>query len=465
MKKKLIFITIGIIVLLFVGFLCNLKIEINTSEIPTEIEYNQEIKMPKAYLSGRIIYNKLKPVSVHSNSKNDLSKIGKYTNVYEAKFLFYKSSAIKEITVVDTRAPTIELMHIENHYTLPNAEYVEEGYKAFDEYDGDLTDAVIKEIVGNKVIYKVSDSSGNTTTVERIIKYDDPIAPELTLNGENKISINQGEIYVEQGAKAIDNCDGDISDKIEITGTVDTKTAGTYTIKYSITDNNGNLATVERTVTVKTFNEPSGEGKTVYLTFDDGPSQYTENLLDVLKKYDVKATFFVVGYKCDESILKRIVDEGHSLGLHSTNHSYEKIYSSEQTFINDLYEMQNIVKEKTGIETFLLRFPGGSSNTVSKKYCSGIMTNLVKKVKELGFEYFDWNVSSGDAGGTTTKDGVIKNIKNGIRKYKNSVVLQHDTQKFSVDAVEEIIIWGLENGYSFSGLQIDSPTAHHGINN
>lgn len=464
MKKKILIISISTILLLLILFLCNLTIKIDVSNIPDKIEYNSNVDKPQAYLSGRVLFGNLIKIDVKEENENNFSKIGKLVNKYNANFLFYKNSVQKEIEIVDTKKPRIELVYKENYYTLPNTEYIEEGYMAYDDYDGDITSNVTKEIKDNKIYYSVTDSSGNTEVAERIIKYDDPIAPELTLIGENKITINQGDTYIEKGASAIDNCDGNITEKIVISGAVDAKTAGTYTIKYFVTDNNGNGSEVVRTVVVKEFIEPSGEGRTIYLTFDDGPSAYTNELLDTLKKYNIKATFFVVGYKCDETILKRIVDEGHSIGLHSTNHSYKDIYSSEQAFVDDLYKMQNIVKEKSGFETFLLRFPGGSSNTVSKNYCKGIMSKLTKKVEELGFEYFDWNVSSGDAGGATTTEQVIKNIKTGVRKYANSVVLQHDTQKFSVDAVEYIIKWGLENGYSFAGLNCDSPKAHHGVN-
>lgn len=465
MKKKILIVSISTILLLLILFLCNLTIKIDVSNIPDKIEYNSNVDKPQAYLSGRVLFGNLIKIDVKEENENDFSKIGKLVNKYNANFLFYKNSVQKEIEIVDTQKPRIELVYKENYYTLPNTEYIEEGYMAYDDYDGDITSNVTKEIKDNKIYYSVTDSSGNTETAERTIKYDDPIAPELTLIGENKITINQGDTYIEKGASAIDNCDGNITEKIVISGAVDVKTAGTYTIKYFVTDNNGNSSEIVRTVVVKEFIEPSGEGRTIYLTFDDGPSAYTNELLDTLKKYNIKATFFVVGYKCDETILKRIVDEGHSIGLHSTNHSYKDIYSSEQAFVDDLYKMQNIVKEKSGFETFLLRFPGGSSNTVSKNYCKGIMSKLTKKVEELGFEYFDWNVSSGDAGGTTTTEQVIKNIKTGVRKYTNSVVLQHDTQKFSVDAVEHIIKWGLENGYTFAGLNCDSPKAHHGVNN
>ena len=114
----------------------------------------------------------------------------------------------------------------------------------------------------------------------------------------------------------------------------------------------------------------------------------------------------------------------------------------------------------------LIRFPGGSSNTVSRKYDGGIhiMSLLTKDVQEKGFVYFDWNISSGDAGGTSSSDGVYNNVISHL-KSGSSVVLQHDTKKFSVDAVERIIQYGLNNGYTFKGLDASSPGAHHGVLN
>ena len=119
---------------------------------------------------------------------------------------------------------------------------------------------------------------------------------------------------------------------------------------------------------------------------------------------------------------------------------------------------------QTGQETKLVRFPGGSSNTVSD-FNPGIMTTLAQQLHDKGYEYFDWNVSSGDAGETTSTDQVVENVISGIQSHNVSVVLQHDIKAFSVDAVEKIIQWGLNNGYTFLPLNFDSPPAHHHINN
>ena len=205
--------------------------------------------------------------------------------------------------------------------------------------------------------------------------------------------------------------------------------------------------------------------KVVYLTFDDGPGPYTAKLLDVLKKYNVKATFFVTGAG-DDNLLTREHNEGHAIGLHTFTHSYSYLYSNVGDFISDLYRVQERVKNATGYTSTLMRFPGGSSNAVSASYDGGthIMSRLVNEVTSLGFTYFDWNVSSGDAGGATTSDEVYTNVIENL-KPEYSVVLQHDIKEFSVDAVERIIQYGQKNGYTFNKLDESSFTAHHGVNN
>ena len=185
-----------------------------------------------------------------------------------------------------------------------------------------------------------------------------------------------------------------------------------------------------------------------------------ERLLKILRKYDVKATFFVINSQYIH-LLDDIVADGHTLAIHSKTHRYEKIYASEEAYFDDLYAMQQIIYEKTGVTATVMRFPGGSSNRVSKKYCTGSMTRLIQAVQDRGFQFFDWNVDSDDAGSANTAEQVFQNVKKGVKGKQYSVVLQHDTRKYSVDAVERIIIWGLENGYTFLPLEPNSPECHH----
>lgn len=205
--------------------------------------------------------------------------------------------------------------------------------------------------------------------------------------------------------------------------------------------------------------------KKVYLTFDDGPGAYTTKLLDVLKKYNAKATFFVT-CSGDDSLIKREYDEGHAVALHTCSHNYAKIYANDTAFFNDLAEIKARVKRITGYDATMIRFPGGSSNSVSARYNRGIMSRLTKEVGNRGYTYFDWNVSSGDAGSATSSDAVYRNVVGGMGKFSNgAVVLQHDIKSFSVDAVERILQYGQSNGFVFEKLTPTSYTAHHGVSN
>lgn len=207
-------------------------------------------------------------------------------------------------------------------------------------------------------------------------------------------------------------------------------------------------------------------GGVIYLTFDDGPGPGTEALLELLKRYGAKATFFLVntGYEMDR-LLPAMAAAGHSIGIHSYSHDFAAIYSSEEAFMEDLYAMQALIRDKIGETPMLLRFPGGSSNTVSRHYCAGIMTKLTRRVTEAGFVYFDWNVDSGDAYGCDDPEQISRNVISGIRGRERAVVLQHDLNACSIRAVERILRWGSRNGYRFLPLTEQSPTCHHRVQN
>ena len=209
----------------------------------------------------------------------------------------------------------------------------------------------------------------------------------------------------------------------------------------------------------------AGSAGVIYLTFDDGPGDYTATLLNTLKNKDIKATFFVTGYG-DDVIIKREYDEGHTVGLHTWSHKYDQVYNSVEAYFDDLNKIAARVKNITGEDAKLIRFPGGSSNTVSAKYDHGIhiMSILTDEVENRGYHYFDWNISSGDAGGANTADAVYANVVTHLKSGPN-VVLQHDVKNFSVEAVGRIIDYGLANNYIFLPLNYDSFAAHHGVNN
>jgi peptidoglycan/xylan/chitin deacetylase (PgdA/CDA1 family) len=287
----------------------------------------------------------------------------------------------------------------------------------------------------------------------KVVPKQDTTKPVITLKGNASMSIQLGNKFTDPGYTASDDVDGNLTSKVTVSGTVNTGKAGTYTITYTVKDAAGNKTVVSRKVQVK---DPSAvpDKKVIYLTFDDGPNQNTAKLLPILKKYNVKATFFVSaqfpGYL---HLLDDIVNDGHQIALHTKTHSYKQIYKSTDAFLEDLEAIQKIVFDRTGVKSMLMRFPGGSNNTVSK-VSMGTLTKLVTK---KGFTYFDWNVDSNDAGGARTAAKVYSNVINGCKNKKNSIVLMHDIHSHTVNAVEDILKWGIANGYTFATLDENSP--------
>lgn len=185
----------------------------------------------------------------------------------------------------------------------------------------------------------------------------------------------------------------------------------------------------------------TGDGiKRVYLTFDDGPSKYTGEILDVLAEYNVKATFFVVGDTSEEAkaLYKRIINEGHSIGIHSYSHRYYEIYASEEAFFEDFYLLSDYIYDVTGVRPDICRLPGGSSNTVSKIN----MAEIVNELESQGITCYDWNISGGDAEGHKLSSGQIaSNVLNGVNNFQTSIVLLHDgkDKATTVEAVRLIL--------------------------
>ncbi|MBP1587241.1 MAG: polysaccharide deacetylase family protein [Clostridia bacterium] len=212
-------------------------------------------------------------------------------------------------------------------------------------------------------------------------------------------------------------------------------------------------------------------GSTIYLTFDDGPSYVTDKVLDQLKKYNVKATFFVVGSDFEGSrgrYIKRALEEGHNVGIHSKTHEYQIIYTSTDAFFEDFYAVDSSLKKGVGFAPNISRFPGGASNGVSKKYCPGIMTQLSKMVPERGFIYFDWNVSPEDAMTRMTAEEIVAAVFKEVSRTKTeNVVLMHDYdgQDTTADALPLIIERALSEGYAFDRLTYETKPVQHPVFN
>lgn len=206
-------------------------------------------------------------------------------------------------------------------------------------------------------------------------------------------------------------------------------------------------------------------GRHIYMTFDDGPTlKFTKYLLDVMEQNDCKATFFVTAQdKNVIDLLKEISKKGHTIGAHTANHKYS-IYKSVNTYFEDLYEIEKIIRKSTGTFTDIIRFPGGSGNISSRKYKEGIMTTLTKLVEEMGYTYYDWNVSSGD-GSNQESAQTLTNAMAGTMQFKKAIVLFHETKETTVNIIPSFISWGKENGYTFDKLENNTMICHQPLNN
>ena len=246
------------------------------------------------------------------------------------------------------------------------------------------------------------------------------------------------------------------------------KSEKTKAAKVKVKNTKTTAATAKSTTKQSTTapdKEPERE-KIIYLTVDDGPYRYTEDVLKILKKNHVKATFFVTNaYPGYAYCIKKEAKAGHVIGVHTYSHNYSKIYSSTDAYWKDFDKMNSLIEKETGHKTDLFRFPGGSSNLVSRRYKKGIMTKLAKQAEEKGYTYFDWNVISGDAGETTDPDEVYEYITEGVKQHDQSIVLCHDIKPYTVEALDRTIKWCLRNGYRFETLTSSGYNVHHTINN
>lgn len=209
------------------------------------------------------------------------------------------------------------------------------------------------------------------------------------------------------------------------------------------------------------IDESVKETKRVYLTFDDGPSIYTGQILDILAVNNVKATFFVIGK--DESYYeyyKRIVDEGHTIGMHSYSHVYQDLYASRENFETEINQLRDLIYSVTGEDCTIFRFPGGSSNHVS----SVPVETFISYLNEQGITYYDWNALNGDAISTgLSPEQLVNNIMNDVEKNKDSIVLMHDLQTThsTVESLQLLIDTLKAEGYEILPIDENTPLIQH----
>lgn len=194
--------------------------------------------------------------------------------------------------------------------------------------------------------------------------------------------------------------------------------------------------------------------KVCYLTFDDGPSNNSEEILDILAKYDAKATFFLIGEEIREGnrlIIERIIDEGHTIGLHSNVHDFDKLYVGVEACVRDFEAEQNLLREEYGIDTKIFRFPGGSACS----YMNGQRKSYIQAMKEKGYTGFDWHVSGEDSYGNPTVWSIQRNVFDNIGDYEKPIILLHDINiaDATVEALPGIMEQLHAQGYCFETLE------------
>ncbi len=454
---------ISIIFIVLIGFgiiisiTCAPKLTLNSSK-KINLNYKEKYKEPGYKL---IVNNKDYSDKVKIKGRVNSNKLGTYEIEYYYKNGIFRTSKKRIVVVKDKTKPVIMLSGSKNTYICPNSSYKEDGYEAIDNYDGNITKNV--QIVKNdtEYIYSVKDSSGNKTIIKRNIFKKDIVKPVITFNDDKIINIEVGSSYNDKNYVAFDNCDLDITDKVVIEGSYDINKVGSYVLKYKVKDD-----ALNETIEEKTINVLEKEKKgVVYLTFDDGPKLgVTDEILNILKEEGVKATFFVTNSGPDY-LIKREYDEGHTVALHTSSHNYSVVYSSVNAFYNDLESVQNRVYNITGYKSMIIRFPGGSSNTISRRYKEGIMSTLTADVLQKGYRYYDWNISSGDAGETTLSSQVYKNVISNLSYDRVNMVLMHDIKEYTKNALRDIIRYCKQNGYTFETINNNTPMVTQRVNN
>lgn len=396
------------------------------------------------------------------DSAVDVSKPGEYQVFYT--YRGHKKTV--NVKVTDTIAPELEVQSV----TADMSEKVTP--EMFVKHVSDKSEVKVsfqkKEKWNEEKTYEIPivavDAAGNKTEKKaKLVRIKDKTPP--VINGIKDISITQGEDPdLKKGISVTD--DRDPNPQLEISSEgLDHNSPGTYKVTYTAVDRSGNKTVQTRKVIVK--ENPELNEKIVYLTFDDGPSSATAKILDILEKYNAKATFFVTGNnRKNDYLIKRAYDEGNSIGLHTYTHDYSKVYASEKAYFQDLQKISDLVENITGEKSYLVRFPGGSSNTVSKRYAPGLMTELTKEVRQKGYQYFDWNCDSTDASGNHRPvQTLVSNATSCSQKH--IVILMHDTdaKDTTVSALPKIIENYRDRGYIFKGLSMNSFAPHHHVNN
>lgn len=302
-------------------------------------------------------------------------------------------------------------------------------------------------------------------SVQIAFSWNNLLAKNETINTSQTIASTSQQEVQNTTKSETNNTPAAINNNTNTTNTTETQSKPTEN-KTNENKTQTNKVSENKTAESKTT---ASNGKSIaYLTFDDGPSSITNSVLDILKKYNVKATFFVINSgSYNKTTLQREVNEGHTIGLHAYDHNYAIAYKDDNSYLDGIDKLRAKVKADTGFDSHYIRFPGGSSNTISKRYSKGIMSRITKTAKQRGYKYYDWNVDDDDAGSARTADDCYNNVVKELRPNRSNIVLMHDfgTNKKILEALPRIIEYCQKNGYTMLPIDDNTPEIHHGISN
>ena len=305
-------------------------------------------------------------------------------------------------------------------------------------------------------------------SVQIAFSWNNLLAKNETINTSQTIaSTSQQEVQntTKTTKSEANNTQATIDNNTNTTNTTETQSKPT---ENKTNENKTQTNKVSENKTAESKTNTSNGKSIAYLTFDDGPSSITNSVLDILKKYNVKATFFVINSgSYNKTTLQREVNEGHTIGLHAYDHNYAIAYKDDNSYLDGIDKLRAKVKADTGFDSHYIRFPGGSSNTISKRYSKGIMSRITKTAKQRGYKYYDWNVDDDDAGRARTADDCYNNVVRELSPNRSNIVLMHDfgTNKKILDALPRIIEYCQKNGYTMLPIDDNTPEIHHGISN
>lgn len=457
-KKLFIAIICIIIAILVIGigyfvinqssihFISNHEIEVNTV-----VDYSRFIDYVKD--------GKKDDVKIDSSQVN-VKKVGEYKVVYKYK----DEEKTLKVNVVDTLPPEFDVKSkkVALNQTVEPSEFVMNIKDASQTKVSFAKNYEFNKVGWQEIEVIVKDAYDNETRKKvKVNVVKDEKAPEIIVGNANVVV---GEkIDLKALATIKDDFDKNPTLKVE-SDKLDTNKIGTYQVKYIAKDVSGNQS--EKTIQVEVVDKTKDNEKVVYLTFDDGPSRHTPEVLEILKRYQCKATFFITGMNEKyRPYIKTAYDQGHTIGLHTYSHNYSKVYASTNAYFKDLDKVGKLAKEYIGFTPKYIRFPGGGSNTISRKYNKGIMSQLTKQVGKKGYIYYDWNCENGDGYAHMSQSQMLKRATSSSAK--KVMILMHDAngKQNTVDILPKVIEHYQKKGYTFKAIDDSTPVFHQHVNN